>query len=301
MKYAIFTFLILMSGNLFGQVNCGGVAITGFTIFNCGVGQSPQLQISVSVCSNQAQAGNWTISYPGGTNTVSFYVQNSCPSPFNCGTPGPSTINLPQNFNCSTVNVNNIVITNASGQSPCAFQRVSSCSALPLDIISFKVFQEASFNKLEWVTTNEVNVNRIIVENSSDGVNFKEITSLNSQEENSIDIKKYSFLHLFTTKVNYYRLKIVDHDLSYKYSDIVNIENKFGSELIVFPNPAKNTIYLKSPFGDEINKVNIYDFNKRLRLSSEQSSLDVSSLEPGIYIIEMKKNDVVHLGKFVVN
>lgn len=292
--------MLITSFNLFGQVNCGGVAITGFSIFNCGVGQSPQLQISVSVCSNQAQAGNWTISYPGGTNTVSFYVQNTCPSAFNCGTPGPSTINLPQNFDCSTINVNNIVITNASGQSPCAFQRVSGCSALPLDILYFNVTQEGLLNKLEWKTTNEVNVNEIVVENSNDGMNFTEIARMKNQDENPLSVRKYTHLHLFSSEVNYYRLKIVDHDLTFSFSEIIQIDNQLKQSFMVFPNPAKEKIYLDLDVKDETQEVNIYDTKGRLRIKFSGNSTDISILESGIYLIQSKRNGIIQAGKFVI-
>lgn len=60
------------------------------------------------------------------------------------------------------------------------------------------------------------------------------------------------------------------------------------AQITIFPNPAEDVIYLKSPL--KTDRVNMFDLQGRLVKQFElrsQKSLDVSELESGVYLIEI--------------
>ncbi len=282
------------------QVDCGSVAITSFNIFNCGPGQSPQLQINVSICSPQSTAGNWTISYPGGTNTVSFYVQNNCPNSFNCGTLGASTINLPQNFDCNSININNIIITNASNQSPCIYQQAATCAALPLDFISFEVQNQPNYNLLTWVTADEVNVEQMIIQHSTDGKQFTDIGISFPTNSLNRSSHSYTYTHAYVSKSNYYRIRAVDFNGTETLSKIVFIKNaQKNTAFNIYPNPAHDFLDL-SDIGAAMGvESKIFDQTGLLKIKSNETRIPIGDLPSGIYFIHCLTNGEDTFGRFL--
>lgn len=115
----------------------------------------------------------------------------------------------------------------------------NSNTPLPIELLSFDVRpidnQKVS---VDWTTASETNNDYFLVERSIDGVNFKSIKKVegagNSSQKiqyNTIDNSPYDGL-------NYYRLKQVDNNGEYSYSQIksAEIENQFN----VYPSPVQN-------------------------------------------------------------
>jgi hypothetical protein len=79
---------------------------------------------------------------------------------------------------------------------------------------------------------------------------------------------------------------------------IANLENK---SLMVFPNPAKNVIYIKS--NSEIEKITIFDYSGKEVLTQIQNNneVDVENLSNGIYLIEIYSENEKVYRKFIKN
>ena len=103
---------------------------------------------------------------------------------------------------------------------------------------------------------------------------------------------------------NYYRLKQVDIDGSYKYSQIavVTIDTK-GNQLVLYPNPAKNSISLSGIELSEIQEIQIYNQLGQLvkTVNTSFNTINTSSLNQGIYnmVIKTQKEEIVT--KFSIN
>ena len=69
-------------------------------------------------------------------------------------------------------------------------------------------------------------------------------------------------------------------------------EEKIWEGVILYPNPATNTIFISSELSTSIEEINIYNLlgQKVLYKSGETSKIDVSSLSKGLYIIELVTN-----------
>jgi len=88
-------------------------------------------------------------------------------------------------------------------------------------------------NMLQWTTGFESNSQLFLVEKSKDGLNFKEVGNIPGAGE-SEDIKTYKFLDFETNKdIAYYRLKQVDFDGTFSYSESIKTENSFTNQLMV--------------------------------------------------------------------
>lgn len=126
--------------------------------------------------------------------------------------------------------------TSCSGGGTC---QNGVCQALPIELVSFdcKVFD--SKTHLTWRTASETQNAHFLVQHSTDGRSFQDLTKIpgagNSQVENH-----YEYLHQNPSHgTNYYRLKQVDFDGGFEYSQVVSVEMAGGSpRLTIFPNPS---------------------------------------------------------------
>jgi hypothetical protein len=113
----------------------------------------------------------------------------------------------------------------------------TNSSSLPVNIISFKAYQKNTTIQLEWNTQNGINLDSYEVEKSIDGSNFTKAWVLIAK-----GLSAYNWFDASPTNgSNYYRLKMIDKDGSFKYSSIVNV--KIGGIKNVFTvagNPIKN-------------------------------------------------------------
>ena len=137
-------------------------------------------------------------------------------------------------------------VTQCSAVSSTGIVNVSTIS-LPLTLIQFKGKKQAGHVLLDWTTANEVNVNRFEIERSANGSVFQNIGNVPATGYNNVN-KAYSFNDTkLLDAVNYYRLKMIDNDGKYTYSNvIVFMGNQGGGVMVsnVKPNPFAETIHV---------------------------------------------------------
>ncbi len=118
---------------------------------------------------------------------------------------------------------------------------------LPVELLSFTGYHDGQNNVLNWITASEKNVEQFIVEKSIDGESYSAIGIVGANG-NSIIPQDYKYYDSeFTQGNNYYRLKIVDTDGKFEYSNIIIIDvNKTQLDdsptqvISVYPNPTEN-------------------------------------------------------------
>jgi len=114
-----------------------------------------------------------------------------------------------------------------------------NCPA-PVEFLYFNVSKGNQGNNLVWKTATELNASKFIIERSIDGINFSvidEVNATNSINGNDYRYKDYSAP---TSGEIYYRLKVIDIDGSYQYSEIrvVNQANE-SAYFSLYPVPTK--------------------------------------------------------------
>lgn len=179
-------------------------------------------------------------------------------------------------------------------------------AALPVEFISFT--GKAMKNKtvsLNWATATESNNKQFEVEYSTDGKVFKMIDKVKGAGS-TFTRQDYVFEHRAATAgINYYRLKQVDYDGAFEYSNVISVElsTKLGSYR-VFPNPVKATSFsITTDDGQVPTQVLLYNMvGQEIRLPIALSGVYQlpASLQRGTYIVRMELGGETHLERLVV-
>ena len=141
-----------------------------------------------------------------------------------------------------------------------------STATLPVVLSSFKSKEADRSIILTWTTEIEISTDKFVIEHSSTGKGFEKISEVPSTGSDGSS-SDYTYMHDTPSfGENYYRLKMVDLDGSFNYSNIrltrLEVET---AEMSVSPNPARNTERLKVTWyprkGQEQAYLNILDPN----------------------------------------
>jgi hypothetical protein len=116
-------------------------------------------------------------------------------------------------------------------------------ASLPVKLNNFNAAKEGSNVKLVWRTEEEMNVSNYIIERSVDGRNYSVIGTVGAG--NKIN---YSFTDLQpASDYNFYRLKIMNEDGTYRLSHIVSIKSKAAFNISLSPNPVRGSLLVQHP------------------------------------------------------
>ncbi len=190
------------------------------------------------------------------------------------------------------IGINTVSLSNT----PIPIQIVDSFIATPISLKSFMGNYDAGRVNLNWNVVNDISVSNYIVQYSNNGINFKNIKSINAL--NKAGELSYSFKDQIASNIQnvYYRLLIVDHDGTYSFSKIIvvkTIEEKAYS-LISYPNPVHNTMTIEMNARKSqnvslkiINSLGKQVYNKSIQLNVGINliSLAAGKYAPGNYFI----------------
>jgi len=168
-------------------------------------------------------------------------------------------------------------------------------SPLPIELISFDAQSYQSKVLLNWVTASEINNDYFNIERSKNGYDWEIIKQVDAAGNSSEQLNYQIFDFKPYSEVSYYRLKQTDFDGLFSYSDIKVVNFKKNNEFILYPNPSKNTITIKS--SNTLNKdyqiFNVLGQDLTLTTSkyTEECSncirINISALPIGLYIVKM--------------
>jgi len=170
---------------------------------------------------------------------------------------------------------------------------VAGESTLPISLIEFAGVPVGSQNHLFWNTASEVNSDLFELEYSDDGLNFN-LLSTHQAAGNATTTKNYTSFDTRPESVRYYRLKSIDFNGAYKYSDIIVIMRKeLKNVFSISPNPAHHKCIFTFGF-DTNTDMRLDVFNTSGELVTEvykgvsgkeihQITSDFSSLKNGVY------------------
>ena len=174
---------------------------------------------------------------------------------------------------------------------------------LPVELMKFMGSKVDVAAALNWATAAEKNSSHFEVERSYDGKNFKTIATVKSNG-NSNSVKNYSYsdeiAFVNDESAVYYRLKLVDRDASFEYSNTIRIANNDEevtlSDVKVFPNPFNNNLYIDYKAATN-ETVELRDMSGRVIFTQTLNSADMvhqlnipNSLDKGIYLLTFSSN-----------
>ncbi|WP_456462320.1 T9SS type A sorting domain-containing protein [Reichenbachiella sp.] len=163
--------------------------------------------------------------------------------------------------------------------------------SLPLDFLSFDGEYANGEVSLTWTTTNEINVSHFEIERSSDGEMFNSIGSVDAVNIEST-VNKYSFNDKSPLDgVNYYRVKEIDFDGKFEFSETIRIEPVlYEFSVLYYPNPVLDVLTLET--SEEIKEARIQIVSiaggiayEKIHsgINNQKVKVDLNELPTGIY------------------
>ena len=198
----------------------------------------------------------------------------------------------PANYNTSTSNFSLSTINFTS-------------AILPVKLVSFTAHAQEKYVLLKWETSSEENNDYFEIERSIDGLTFESIGKVTGNGTTAIK-NNYAFLDQFPSGgTNYYRLRQVDFDGRYEYSDIrlVNFSGK-TEQFSLAPNPTQDEVRLNWQWtsnSEEELWAEVYDlYGNRIRryqlqAKSKEKTISLSDLPAGTYLVQLQ-SDANRLG-----
>lgn len=241
----------------------------------------------------------------------------SLPTPIDCSY---SSTNIEQaNANVNAGEVYILLVTNyADVQQPINLNSSSAntastdCTILPIELINFNANATELGNELFWKTLSEINNDYFVIETSKDAKNYEAIANIQGAG-NSVQPIDYYFLDQDPMAgVTYYRLKQVDFDGKFSYSDIVAVKRLSIGEIVLAPNPVKDILNVEI----NVTEGGLYSFvltdllgatiQKDVALSkgNNQIKWDVfKELAQGFYVLKIIDNNgaLISTNKLVKN
>lgn len=168
--------------------------------------------------------------------------------------------------------------------------------ALPVTLTSFNATKQNQTALLTWTTASEQNNKGFDIERSADGKNWSAISFISSKSKtgNSSETINYAFTDkAIINGANYYRLKQINLNEKFHYSDIKKINFESASIISVYPNPVQSIVNI---VGVEINDIirlsNVSGkVFRTIKAKSNTISMEMNSLPKGVYLISIGKVD----------
>lgn len=171
--------------------------------------------------------------------------------------------------------------------------RVLANGTLPVILVSFDAQLFNANVLLQWNTSSEQNTSYFEIERSADGTYFSAIGNLTAAG-NSFTAINYSFTDKSPVSgTNFYRLKMVDINGKFSYSKTIPVKIENVTSFKIYPNPAKNTLYIQTGETNEKAIIQITDLagkkvKEQMVSLNKNTPIDISNLATGIYKIIIK-------------
>ncbi len=161
-------------------------------------------------------------------------------------------------------------------------------ASLPVTLTKFEVSLEGTHATLNWTTTSESNSDRFEVAHSRTTETWETIGTVRAGGTVQ-GLSNYSFPHSnLAPGTNYYRLKMIDRDGTFAYSDIKSIQLTNANLFVTMsPNPVADIMKLNFQ-GLEISKIEIFNTagSSVYRSGADiRNEINVTKFTPGIYVV----------------
>jgi hypothetical protein len=186
------------------------------------------------------------------------------------------------------------------------FVQFDKQTVLPVRWLSFTAAWQNKKVLLQWQTASEQNSSHFDIEFSKDGIYFSSIGQVQAAG-NSNTISNYSLLHALPLRgANYYRIRQVDRDGQFSYSEIRKLV--LGDELpsmVLLNNPSNGSPVLAKT-NETKAQLSVFDMSGRKRkeimVSGAITRIAVDELAAGTYTVVLhKEGKIIATDKFVVS
>jgi len=209
----------------------------------------------------------------------------------------------PKTPNGIVVDPNNWVLNNTG--------IITNGGVIPVKLLSFDVAAASNCTALlKWNASDEQNSKQYETEYSSDGINFIKTGTVASKGSSSASFYQLSN-SLAAGAIHYFRLKMIDTDGGFKYSQVITLNNKCAGSFAVTvnPNPVsdKLSISIYQPSAGNTT-ISIFDASgalvyKKMQLLNAGNNVlhpDITNkLAPGAYMLRSENKDGNSSNRFI--
>lgn len=175
-------------------------------------------------------------------------------------------------------------------------------NSLPVEMVFFRAANMLNRVELEWQTATEINNDFFEVQRSFDGKEF-EVIGLVEGNGNSMESIDYNFKdYAPLAGESYYRLRQVDYDGAFEFSEVLTVKRQQDSDLVAVPNPTKShniNLRLSGFHAQQKVQVTIFDLQGRRHYQAIHNPADFNkalpihqNLNSGIYIVDVKQGNI---------
>ena len=176
----------------------------------------------------------------------------------------------------------------------------ASSFLLPINLISFSGSSNGSISQLQWQTSSETSARQFVIERSNAGNSFSSIGTVNATNTGN-----HSYSYPDAYRYNgfvYYRLKMIDIDGKFSYSNIIKLSSHAQSQLLLYPNPVQHSVTLqigdKQLLGTVAKVADATGKTVQLfTISSTVQVINMNALPAGVYFIQTSNGDTQKLIK----
>ncbi|MEO7045885.1 MAG: T9SS type A sorting domain-containing protein [Ferruginibacter sp.] len=188
-----------------------------------------------------------------------------------------------------------------------------SAAPLPVTLTAFSVNYNNSVANVNWSTEQEVNLAKYEVLRSVNGTDFQTISTVTSR--NSLSKQNYTYQDNNIPSgatVLYYKLRIVDKDASFKYSNVVTVKVSAAraKDFLITPNPASTNAQIRFN-ADKAGQAQIIVFDAAGKAVMQQQANvltgnnsiainNIVKLSEGMYTVRMIVNNESFSSKLIV-
>jgi SprB repeat/Secretion system C-terminal sorting domain len=195
-------------------------------------------------------------------------------------------------------NVTLTVIKNGCSQTRTTQIEVVNCSGNYGEIITFLSSVNNKKVRLDWVTTNENNASKYVIETSNDGFDFRSIGSIVSQNRaNNVYTFTDNSPKIGRSFYRIHQLTPINEEVRLSKTEKILLGEEALS-ILVYPNPIDKTVFVEV-VNDEITEGSIEVYNPLGLLIKTQYftknqvryELELGELAAGNYIVRVRQND----------
>ena len=252
----------------------------------------------------------------GSMNTVSIYRNTSSSGTISFSPKNDFASASSQSWAVVSVDMNgdgkpDMVVPNYQGTGFASYVNTIPGSVLPLTLLSFNASPSGNAVKTSWTTTDEKNTATFELERSADGITFKPLAQLPAKDNAGNNSYGWTDNNPYSG-ANFYRLKMIDQNGSFTYSQVVSvIFNAKVAAIEIYPNPGNIKAFKLKMMYAENGKytMRLYNLSGMLLYETtitntgtqlEQSLALPASIPPGTYTISLKKGQTVLSQKIII-
>jgi Secretion system C-terminal sorting domain len=186
---------------------------------------------------------------------------------------------------------------------------VANPAVLPVNLSLFKADYNNGAVSINWSTAQEINNKGFAVERSIDGKNFNQLAFVNAVNSNGYSSSKQNYLYTdnvagLNNNVALYRLKQVDNDLKFSYSQTVKVAFKKSTKNLMVVSTAANCINI-TVADNVLLTYQLQVYNLQGKIIANQQNIatknqSVKNIPPGMYLVNIITGNQTTIHKVMV-